>query len=531
METAAGLLQHHRAGRVLAPRLLVLLITIASGATYVWMRLASARFFGDTRTFRGFCERIEPPDVYPCHVDTVWQGRAYLTATVLIWAGMVGAGLLLASSGRGWLSIGPAAALGAGSLGAAVLGFTNQMQVVPWLGVNSEFLLGSRIGTGRWSVHGLAAASLDLLLMALPAIAVVVFARPPKRRERWANRRAFDIAILGCATAAAVVVVVPDGQGAWASLGFSSTPIFLPAVAMFAFGLLLPTRSRWWPWAIAPVAVLFSQGPSGLLTSGALGMPTTLWFGSVVRLFAIGLVAACVFPLAAWLERRSGGSGADDLEPTSPTRSQGRIPLAAAAIGLVLVSMIAASADSLPIRISVPLPTYLGLRERARDVRAQQNLAIALDAVELFRQTGDPARFTAEDGKALAPSLVWSDRPMVEGEADDLVVSVVRASSSVVRMATVSSSGAAFCVEVTRAARWTPTIGAGAARGSNGRVEALAEAIAGCGSRPFDPAALPDLSSVVATMCDESVREQLILCRSVQHLVRETLAHPHPVWS
>jgi len=562
MEIGAGVHVQRATRRLPRSHVLVALLTSASGVTYAWVRAASARAFAGSLSFAGYCERVRPPEAYPCHMDQAGQVRGYLFAVLLMWAGFAGLSLLLAVNGRGWLSLAPIAGVGIAALAQAVLGLHAGVLAiaVPWLGVNAESVIGPpTAGAGFWAVHSLLAVALDLTLMALPAVAVVVFVRPARMRVRWRDRRSLDLAILGCLAVAAALVLFGGGHRPWRSLGFvTGVPIMLPGIAMFAFGLLLPRRSAWWPWAVGPVAVLLSQGPTGILALTVMGYGTTIWFNGVLWLATIGLAGASVFPLAARLERRKRAKNQDDLTPAAATpsgrwwvvedrvreaeeegtdepatevgtraRRRLRAPLVGIAIGLVVVSGIAAGADPLPIRFSVALPTYLGLRTRAQDIRAQENLAIALTAVERFRATNDLGDFTPEEGAALAPSIAWRDHPV--GTGSRLAVGIVDVSSSGVRLATVSVSGAAFCVESARASGWAPTLGVGAAHGTMGGADALKRAISRCASQPFAPASLPDLETVVGTMCDGQANDLIITCRAVQRLVRDTLADPHPV--
>jgi hypothetical protein len=174
------------------------------------------------------------------------------------------------------------------------------------------------------------------------------------------------------------------------------------------------------------------------------------------------------------------------------------------------------------VQIGTPLPTYLGIRDRAQDARAKLNLLDALEAATAFRASNpEPATFDAATGRVLEPSLRWTDSARAPRS---LTVIVLRASSDLVRLATLSASGAAICTQATRAAGWAPTYGVGEQHGTDGAARSLADAVNGCDHEPFTSATVPSLP--VDTMCDGIDRDGIIICRAVQHLVREILASP-----
>jgi hypothetical protein len=165
------------------------------------------------------------------------------------------------------------------------------------------------------------------------------------------------------------------------------------------------------------------------------------------------------------------------------------------------------------------LPTYLGIRDRAQDARAVMNVIAALDAAAAQR-AGTRSRFDAEAGATSAPSLRWSDGPAER----ELTVAVLRSTPTLVRVGTISASGAAVCGQASADDGWAPTYGVGSSRGTLGARRAFTEAVARCGDRPLDADAVPDLP--VDTMCDGIDRDGIIICRAVQHLVLEILASP-----
>lgn len=260
--------------------------------------------------------------------------------------------------------------------------------------------------------------------------------------------------------------------------------------------------------------------------SDAAGLPTTLWFGSTLWLAAVGLVASAAVPVAARWERWRLPSEA--REPAVPHATEQRrirpfVVLNAIAAGLVLVSMVAANGDPLPAQLSAPFPTYAGLRERAQDARAMHNLLDAFEAFDVHRATFGPAvRFDAAAGRARDDRMRWHD-----GAAPDekLMVSVLVSTTSLVRLATVSVSGTAFCAEASRVGDWRPTYGSSVgARAATRPKAAVHAAVAHCGDAPLTGASIPQLP--VASLCDAVDQDGIIVCRSVQDLVRRILASP-----
>ena len=90
-------------------------------------------------------------------MDMAPQARAYLLATLLVWAGLAGACLILALAGRGWLAVAPVAVLGlALAFAEAWKWFVGEeLLVLPWLGVRSSpFYAAGPLGAGYWAAHG-----------------------------------------------------------------------------------------------------------------------------------------------------------------------------------------------------------------------------------------------------------------------------------------------------------------------------------------------------------------------------------------
>jgi hypothetical protein len=465
--------------------------TAVSAFLYVAMRASTAWSMNQIHSFAGYCQRVQPPDAYPCHMTFTAPGRGYLAAALLVWVGLAGLTLVLALAGRGAWSFVPLVALGV--VQGVVWMFPDQLEALPWLGVRSTPRWMPPVGVGYWAGHGLRASLADLALLASPALLVLWVFRPEGVSLTWRRRPAFVLSTLVCLAIGATIAWFVDGT-TWRSLGYSTgIPIWVPAVVVASFGLLLPAGGRR-PWSIGLVAVVLSGGPSALVLSASLRMPTTLWFAQAVPLAAIGLLSTAAEPLALrWERRREGPELVRPPGPRHPLRPV--VALNALAAGLLAVSVVAASADPLPVRLETALPTFLGLRERAQDVRAEEDLLAALRSFDTYRVTHGSARgFDAAQGRVGDQSLLWADSAT---QAGHLTMSVVRATPTLVRIVTRSASGIAFCAQSRRSSSWSPTYGSG---GGSDRAVALDRAQARCAAAPLTPAAIPVLP--VATLCD-----------------------------
>jgi len=130
------------------------------------------------------------------------------------------------------------------------------------------------------------------------------------------------------------------------------------------------------------------------------------WFSGVLPLMAAGFIGSLWRPIAMRLSgdrTRPGERSVARLRPTAV--------LNASAVALLAVSMIAVRADPLGVQIATALPTYLGEREVAMDVRTKMNLLEAVGALERYHaEQGTFAGFDAAMGESLAPDLRWLDR-------------------------------------------------------------------------------------------------------------------------
>jgi hypothetical protein len=236
-------------------------------------------------------------------------------------------------------------------------------------------------------------------------------------------------------------------------------------------------------------------------------MTTFLWFSDALPLFVVGLIASLWRPLTVRFAGRRAAA-IPPVERTAPPRRRALL-LNVSAAGLLIVSVLAAGFDTLGIEIAVSLPTYLGPRIQAQDVRTKMNLRQAIRAMEAYRtREGTFRGFDAEAGESLAPELAWADA----ATGEPLAVRVTRTTATAGQVVALSGSGSAFCAETT-AAGVTYGVGKG-----------VASARAACTSETLDASALRTID--IGTLCDGVDDGSILLCRSVQRLLRDTLASP-----
>jgi hypothetical protein len=502
MATAAAVLPHTRSIR-LRPVFLVAVLCLASAALYAWMRAGVAVDLH--APFARWCSDVMEPGDWPCRVtvsDFLWS---YTGGSILIWLGLATPGVVLAASGRRASSLIPAAVAAVGAIVISALALPSG-STQPF-GIADTFFASGEAGR-IWTVHTALTIVFDLVLVSVPALAVASVLRPRRRpRPPALPRHAVWASTLTIGAAISAIRI------AWPNLPheeFFSGPfddIALSMAVMVLFGAMLGTDRRWWPWALVPAAVLLSLGPATALMSIPSNLTTFMWFADALPLAVVGLVASLWRPLTI---RFAGRRAADSpsMEPGSLAR-QRTLLLDVSAAGLLVVSILAAGLDPLGIEIATSLPTYLGPRILAQDVRTKMNLSQAVDAMESYRaEQGTFRGFDAAAGETLAPELAWSD----SATGDTLVVRIARTTATTGQVVALSGSGSAFCAETARA---------GATYGVARRV-GLARAV--CGSEPLDAAALRMID--IETFCDNADDTSIVLCRYVQRLLRETLASP-----
>src|SRR5262249_92874 len=156
-------------------------------------------------------------------------------------------------------------------------------------------------------------------------------------------------------------------------------------------------------------------------------------------------------------------------------------------------SVLAAAFSPLPAQLAEALPTYVGLRVDAQDLRAKMNLKEGLSAMDSFRDArGSYAGFDAAAGQRIDDGLAWHHDPPVRfGPATQPAVHVVAARARRAELLALSGSGSAFCIREDLQAGQRPRItygvgepperGAPASRGA----AAVTAALTACGSVPW----------------------------------------------
>jgi hypothetical protein len=504
---------------------LVVLACAGSAAVFVLLRLRADYPFP---TFEGACERLRASGLPLTSRDWFcrpipWTLRASFAAgSALVGAGFAAAAAILAAAGRRWSALLPLApALAATHAGVLYADATH------WW------------ADAAWPPGAVAGGALTVSLLALPAVAVALLLRPPR-----AARRGIQPTAAGLAAIALAAPVVPLGWAVarlyerhyaivglrWPELG----GLAWEAVAVALFAAALGTDRRWWPWALVPVALLVSMAPSTAMVVAPDRLIDWSPFGSVLPLVLVALLASAWVPLAERIARRSAVPDDEDFvevasagspgpaPPIRPRRGQLRPATVAnaVAVGLIAVSVIAFAGDPLPAQIATALPTYVGVRTAADDVRARMNLDLATRAIDSYRiERGSFAGFDAAAAAAREPELRWLDGR--NADAPELAIQVVASGPNAVRVATISASGSVYCL---RRSTDGTTYGSATRRAGRPTGALLRAALASCGSTPWTAAVLRP--PPVASMCDEVDDSSYLICRMVQVLESETLARP-----
>jgi hypothetical protein len=508
---------HGRALR-LPPWGIAALVSFAAAGLYAWMRVPTAALLH--ARFEHLCTSAHMRTIdWPCRVSGTRVDVAFVGGSLLIGLGLTLPGLVLAGSGRRASALLPLLAVPVVFVASQVVGwFTLHGSTHPLLGVSDWFAGADAAGRPFWQSHTVLAAGADVVLLAVPALALALLVRPARAPGRAAAnripRRAALFATLTCGLGVFAVLWLFSHTGLFSSTGAElwnlPSQTFAPLVVMALFGLLLGTDRAWWPWSIAPVAVLLSLGPAMATFAFPWHMVALSWFAAAVPLGAVGLIASLWRPVALRFARRSAevGRAAAPTAPASGLRV--RVVLNAAAAGLLLVAFLAQRYDPLPVQIATALPTYLGERSLAQDVRAKLDLQLAVDAVNGYRAANGSYRgFDAAAGEAAAPRLDWHDGV----PSDRLEVGVAEAGTDRARLVIRSLSGTAFCLQTL-------------ARGNSSALT-FGSARRGTPSCVAESWTAPSASVVpIAHMCDGADDQTVVICRAVQHLLRTTLAHP-----
>jgi hypothetical protein len=514
MATATASMPRARSMR-LPPSVVAVILCAAAAILYAWMRVPVA---GQVHAhLTSYCDTLAmQPGDWTCRLSRTSVLAAYTGGSLLVGLALALPGVILAASGRRFSALIPVGAAGVATLFAAGLWFVGWHASQYLFGITDSVFIGSGVGHAYWQTHGVQSIAADLVLVCVPTLAVAFLIRPARRpRPEPLPRHAAWLATF--AVASGLVAV---------RIGFSHLPsdlfvqsfadTWISAMVMLVFGAMLGTDRRWWPWALVPVAVVLSLGPAMLVMSIPTDLTAFSWFGGVLPLVCAGFVGSLWRPIA----ERFAGQHTAQRAPRAISAATVRptVVLNSVAIALLALSLLAVRTDPLPIQISTSLPTYLGARELAQDVRAKMNLGIAIDAMQSYRaEHGTFVGFNAAAGERAASELDWLDG----ASGDQLVVGIVAADAGKARLVTSSDSGRAFCMQVIS--------GAGRASvtyGSAGHDD-VDRAIGRCGSTAWTPAAVRMFD--VDAMCSGADDQVIIMCRSVQRLVRTTLASPSRV--
>jgi hypothetical protein len=207
----------------------------------------------------------------------------------LVYLGVAGAGVVLASLGRRALFAVPTLTLvGYG----VVFGFGHLPQPI---GTQWTFQCAS--GCAAWYSNAWIGAGVDLLLVLIPG--AVVAATVP--RKRWPERvDASTIAAMGIALAATIIAyrttVIVNGSG-----DLSGT------ITVASFALLAGTARRWWPWTHVLLALALSGGGmvlawNAMFPDAGIDIAHYLW-ESAAPLVVVALIVASWQPMASILRK------------------------------------------------------------------------------------------------------------------------------------------------------------------------------------------------------------------------------------
>ncbi len=515
--------------RPIRPRkgILVAFVSLVSAVLFVLARAGTPLPFP---TFQGACERLRSsglpilPTDWFCRPAPWTTHASFVAASLLVGVALVLPCAILAATSRRTTALLP-------------------LLVAPAATSSGAFAT-------HWWGTGWRDPVMNIALFAAPVVAISVAARGRRARTEQPGRVATAASAVICLTAATGVVFfarsVIGRHFALDGAAIGSSSIVPAAMAMAAFGVLLGTDHRWWPWSLAPVAVLLSMGPSTALIVGPEHLLDWSQFGIAVPLALIGLVCSAWRPLAMRLTSRGDRAEAPEAaslkalggsvgKPRRPRRVRPIVVLNAVGVGMLMVSLVMFRADPLPLQISMALPTYLGERITEQDVRTKMDLRQAMTAMDTYRsQHGTYRGFDAATGSVADTSLAWHDWPLkadASGSVPSFTMSIAWASGRRARVAALSYSGTAFCLERTGTGGLTFGSSVGSAEpGAGDATNALKQAVARCGSTGWTSAAIRPFP--IATLCDGMAPDGgYLICRMVQALSVSIMRQTKPYGS
>lgn len=532
-------------------RALIGLAFVVPAGVYIAVRFGAATPFAVA--FTGACQRLQQSGLpitskdWFCNPVPWTEHAAYLGVNFLVWLMFVIPCSILAVTGRRFTALLP-------------------MLVAPFFTfVGFDIFHVQWWGTAYWPAHQDLAIALNLACLILPVAAVSLAnrgRRPRSGGDPWMTSVFVSTALLVAPTIGVVRVARMLFAQHFAQIGGAVTwkQLAPGVVSMAVFGALLGPNRKWWPWSVAPVAVLLSLGPVGALLWGPQRFQIWSQFGAAVPLAALGLLWAAWWPLAMGITRKTRRTRpATNLERTlavpletedeeaaplysPPARGRGVRPgvvLNSVAISLLAISLIMFRADPMLVQINTPFPTFLGPRANWQDVRTRLDLLQAMSAMDAYAAThGGYRGFNAAAGVKSDPSLAWANLgDLPRGHSVPWLTMFVATHGTRARIGAVSGSGAAFCIG--RAGSHLPlTYGsASATRGAGGWASSvpsvhartlLGRALAACGQAPWTSHLVTALP--INSLCD-GVDEHdggYIECRMIQALGVQIMSSTKP---
>ncbi len=535
----AGLPREHPGRR----RALVGLAFAVALAVYVGVRHGSTSVW--PATFTGACQRLRDSGLtltskdWFCQQAPWTRTAANLAGNALIWLTFVVPCAILAATGRRFTALLP-------------------MLSAPFFTISFIDIRVRWWGTDYWPVNRGAAVALNMLCIALP-VAAVGWASRSRLSRPGTDPTTVSVFVSGAVLLLPTYLSLVVARHLFTGVDLQEGPTWVAMLPIVVFAALLGPNRKWWPWSIAPVAVLLSFGPTVAVIWAPSSFDIWTLFGHVLPLALVGLTWTAWWPLSVWLTARvrARRAAVPDPERTlavpietvdsaqvpapAPAADPARraplvrpgVVLNSLAIVLVAVSMIAFRADPSGAELGTSLPTFLGVRANWQDVRARMDLRQGMAAMDRYAaQHGSYLGTDAAIGVTLDPSLAWTDLSALSGHTDGRVnalVMVVPAHGALMRIGALSASGTAFCVG--RAGPNAPLTYSAATMPPTGRSterDRLRAALATCGDAPWSASLLNTVP--VGSLCDgrNGPDEGYIMCRVVQALGVGILSHAKP---